>query len=329
VRILAVTNLRAPFVKKQVESLRKLGVDVDLLEVDRTHGGRRVYSMLGRRVRQVVAEWRPDIVHVIYGGVMADVVTRRVTQMPVVITFCGTDLVGGNEGHKLLKRLSVRYGVIASRRAALRARSIVVESKRLLAALPSGIDRARVWIVPDGVDLELFRPLDREDCRRQLGWGEDEKHVLFPASRTRPEKQFWLAKSAVEGLRAAGRRIQLHELVGVPHEHVPVWLSAADAVVMTSTHEGSPNTIKEALACNVAVVSVDVGDVHEWIDGIEGCFLAEATPEDVAEKLARTLDTTSRIDSRGAVSGLALACIAERLRDVYASTMAIPHRRST
>jgi glycosyltransferase involved in cell wall biosynthesis len=259
---------------------------------------------------------------------MAEVITRRITQTPVVITFCGTDLVGGNEGHKALKRLSVRYGVIASRRAALRARSVVVESKRLLAALPSGVDRTRVWIVPDGVDLELFRPLNQKDCRRQLGWGDDEKHLLFPAARSRPEKRFWLANAAVQRLEADGRRIRIHELTGIPHEQVPVWLGAADAVVMTSTHEGSPNTIKEALACNLAVVSVDVGDVRDRIDGIEGCFLAAATPEAVAEKLALALNRSGPVDSRRSVLGLALGCVAERLRDMYAATLVAP-RRST
>jgi teichuronic acid biosynthesis glycosyltransferase TuaC len=123
---------------------------------------------------------------------------------------------------------------------------------------------------------------------------------------------------------AEGRRIQLHELAGIPHEQVPVWLGAADTLVMTSTHGGSPNTIKEALACNLAVVSVDVGDVHERTEGVEGCFLADATPEDVAEKLACALGRTDRIDSRGSVLGLALERVAERLQDVYASTLAAP-----
>jgi glycosyltransferase involved in cell wall biosynthesis len=322
VRVLAVTNLRAPFVKKQVESLRRIGIEMDLLEVDRTYGGRRVYATLARRVQQVADEWRPDLVHVIYGGVMADVVTRRVAPTPVAVTFCGSDLVGGDEGHRLLKRLNVRYGVAASRRAARRARSIILESTCLLPALPSRIDSSRVWIVPDGVDLALFRPLDRSDCRQRLGWDQHIGHVIFPAPRTRREKRFELAQAAVERLEAADARVQLHELADVPHEEVPLWLNAADAVVLTSTHEGSPNVIKEALACNVAVVSVDVGDVGERIEGVAGCFLAEATPDDLADKLRRTLGVTGRIESRAAVQQLELGRIAERLEGVYAATVA-------
>jgi teichuronic acid biosynthesis glycosyltransferase TuaC len=274
VRVLAVTNLRAPFVKKQVDSLRAIHHEVELLYADRTTGGRRVYLTLGRAVRRAVAEIQPDVVHVIYGGVMADIVTRSIKDVPVVVTFCGSDLIGSSGGQRLLKRLSVRYGIAASRRAAVRACAVAVESKGLMDALPKAVDPSRIWIVPDGVDLSLFKPHDQRQCQMQLGWNPSAKHVLFPASRDRPEKRFQLAEAAVAKIQGDGWDVHLHELAGVPHESVPIWLNAADVVVLTSTHEGSPNTIKEALACNIPFVSVDVGDVRERMRGVEGCFLA-------------------------------------------------------
>jgi len=94
-------------------------------------------------------------------------------------------------------------------------------------------------------------------------------------------------------------------------------MNAADAVVLTSAHEGSPNAVKEALACNVPVVSVDVGDVRDRLEGIEGCFLAEATPEDLAAKLALVFERSSRIEAREHLVELSLGRVAERLRDIY------------
>ena len=136
-RVLAVTNLYptesspAPgtFVASQIDSLRQLGVEVELLHVDRFAGGRRVYRSLARDVLQAVNETEPDLVHVMYGGVMADVVTRKIRDRPVLVSFCGTDVLGTG-GRGVVDRLSHRYGVLASRRAALRAAGIVVKDRK-------------------------------------------------------------------------------------------------------------------------------------------------------------------------------------------------------
>jgi glycosyltransferase involved in cell wall biosynthesis len=105
--------------------------------------------------------------------------------------------------------------------------------------------------------------------------------------------------------------------VDVPHEEVPLWLNAADVVLLTSTHEGSPNAVKEALACNVPIVSVEVGDVRERIDGVEGCHCAAATPPDLAAKLAEVLERGERVRGREQVLELSLPTVARRLRAIY------------
>ncbi len=315
--MLVVTNLLGPFVGMQVEGLRRIGVDVEQLYLDRTNLGPWVYLDTPRLVRRAVEGARPDVVHVMYGGVMAEIVTRTIRTPPVVITFYGSDLLGGREKRSLLKRIAVRYGVHASRRAAARAAAIVAQSRVLGEALPER-DRSRVRVIPDGVDTTLFAPRDRLACRRELGWNPAVKHVLFPSSSARPEKRFELARAAVAQIDRRGS-VELHELSGVPHDRVPIWLNATDAIVLTSTHEGSPNVVKEALACDVAVVSVDVGDVRERIEGIDGCFLAEPTPADIADKLGRALARSSRIEAREGMVELSLERVAQRLLDVYRS----------
>jgi glycosyltransferase involved in cell wall biosynthesis len=323
VRALVVTNMyptpTAPstgtFVAAQVESLRDAGVEIGMLHLARRDNGRRVYRNLAQRIPDVVRETEPDVLHVMYGGVIADVATRVVRDRPVIVSFCGSDLLGGDAAG-IVQHLATRYSMLASRRAAHRAAGIIVKARNLWDALPETVDRTRVWIVPNGVDLAHFHPRARSACRRLLGWVDDQRHVLFPANPRRPEKRFTLAEAAITSLNGTGR-IQLHALTGVPHDRVPIWINAADAVILTSTHEGSPNAVKEALACNVPVVSTDVGDVRERLTGIEGCFVAEPTPADLAAKLALVLERRERVDARERIADLALDAVAHRIIDVY------------
>ena len=92
---------------------------------------------------------------------------------------------------------------------------------------------------------------------------------------------------------------------GVPHADMPFLLNACDALVFTSMQEGSPNAVKEALACNLPVVSVPVGDVAFRLTGIEGCELcADDRPESIAAALERVLRSGRRSAGRDAVSHL-------------------------
>lgn len=324
-RALVVTNMyptatapyAGPFVAAQVESVRATGVHVDVMHFPRHELGRDVYRGLGKKVRTAVASHEPDLVHVAYGGVMAEAVTRSVRDRPVLVTFHGTDLLAGKASNAL-RGLMLRLGVVASRRAAQRAAGVIVVSPTLLDALPRSLDRSRVWVVPNGVDVARFRPLDRPECQSVLGWDPARTHVLFPASPSRPVKQFPLAKAAVELANQAGADLQLHTLDGVAHDDVPVWLNAASAVLLTSAHEASPVIVKEALACNVPVVSVDVGDVRERMAGIDGCFIAAPTPDDLADKLVRALAYDGRIAGRERIVELSLERVADRVRGIYA-----------
>jgi glycosyltransferase involved in cell wall biosynthesis len=106
-------------------------------------------------------------------------------------------------------------------------------------------------------------------------------------------------------------------------------LNAASAVLLTSSHEGSPTAVKEALACNVPVVSVDVGDVRERITGIEGCFITDAVVGDIAAKLDRALGRRERIEARGRVEEFSLEQVAAKLLEIYGVVANRPLRTPT
>ena len=304
------------FVEQQIEGLRKVGLDVDLIFVKRAQSGMSAYLGLGRQIRSKIAGFQPDLVHVMYGGVMAEVVTHVVDRVPTVVSFCGSDLLGQPLSNTV-RRLIARCGVLASWRAARRACGIVTKAKNLCNALPEDVDRAKVRIIPNGVDLERFKPLDRHACRARLGWAEDAFHVLFPTNSGDPCKRPDLACASIDALSRLGVTVDMHELRGVLHKEVPVWLNASNAVLLTSRHEGSPNIIKEALACNLPVVSVDVGDVRDRVQEIEGCYLALPEPHDLATKLYMVYAGSGRSSGREKMQELSLERIALRLKRFY------------
>src|SRR5581483_499662 len=136
------------------------------------------------------------------------------------------------------------------------------------------------------VDLDRFRPMDRSSCLEQLGWPADRKYVLTYG--TDAGKRLDLAHQAVN-LVAAGTPVELKILSGVDHSLVPIWLNAASVFLVTSSAEGSPNTVKEALACDLPVISTDVGDVRERISAIEGCAVVSPEPTEIVDALRRVL----------------------------------------
>jgi teichuronic acid biosynthesis glycosyltransferase TuaC len=324
VNILAITNdypteqrpTQGTFNEQQVKGLRGAGLDVEVLMVDRATQGYRAYHNLAAGVRKQAALNRPALIHVMYGGVMAKTVVKAITDCPVIVSFCGSDLQGENLPG-MLRRMAIRYGVWCSRFAARHAQGVIVKSENLWRALPASMDKQRARIIPNGVDLDRFTPMDSNACRQRLGWDLNRFHVLVGARSGKPGKRFWLAQAAVQEAQRAGLPAELHRLEGVKHEDVPVWLNSCDCLILTSEREGSPNIVKEALACGVPVVSVDVGDVAERIQGISGCYICPSDPRDLAARLVAVKNGPRKVQSRIKMDDLSLQKVAERLIDFY------------
>lgn len=332
-RVLAVTNMyptpQSPtigtFVEQQVLGLRHCGLDVEVMHVDRCERGMSSYFTMGAELQSRIERFQPDVVHAMYGGVLAEWVTRIVKDRPTVVSFCGSDLLGELLSGPM-RRVISEYGILASYIAARRAVGIVVKSRNLEEALPATVDRSKVRIIPNGVDLERFRPLSQVDCRNRLGWDPAKFHVLFPTNAGDPRKRLYLAQAAVDEANRSGLNAELHQLRGVRHEAVPIWLNASNVVLLTSLHEGSPNVIKEALACDIPVVSVDVGDVSERVKGIEGCYIARADAGDLGTKLGFVGAGGARISGRERMQALSLEQTAQYLQSFY-HEVAEFHRR--
>jgi glycosyltransferase involved in cell wall biosynthesis len=296
-KVLAVTNMyptpSAPtngvFVEQQVKGMLSIGLQVRVVLIDRRQEGAVAYYRMAPKIRRAIADFEPDLIHVMYGGVMADRITRQKGLPPVIVTYHGSDLMGDNLSG-LRRKLVSYYGIYCSKTAARRASGVVVVARHLIKRLPECVRQQKVRVIACGIDLERFKPLDQHSCQQQLGWASDRSHILFASNSGDPVKRPWLAQAAVEQLNKKGVRAELHYLSGVSYSDVPAWINASNVFLLTSLHEGSPTIVKEAIACGVPIVSVDVGDVAERIEGIEGCCLAKAEPEDLALKLRWVLE---------------------------------------
>ena len=302
------------FIKRQAEFLQAAGVAV---EVFAFRGGKNPYNYAAAwtRLYPRLTPDHYDLVHAQFGqsGLLA--LPKRI---PLVVTFRGSDLLGivGDEHgrHTWKGRVLQR----ASRLVARRADAVILVSDHMRASITTS---APVHVIPSGLDLKLFRPTPRDEARRLLKLDPAERLVLFVGRPQQARKRFDLASAAVDLLN---QRLPARLVVGwgVPHVKIPLYMSACDALIVTSMQEGSPNVVKEALACNLPVVSVAVGDVPERLAGVQGCEVtADEEPATIAAALERTLRRGDRVAGRQAVQHLDEHLLTERVIDIYRSVI--------
>lgn len=286
----------APFIVEQAEALRAEGCEVDFFGV--TGKGIKGYMKSLPLLKQAIKEFTPNVVHAHYGlsGLLADL-QRKV---PVVVTFHGSDI---NDPKVLpFSRLAMR----------LSSHSIFVSQKNVKRAKPR---RNRFTLLPCGVDLSETQLTSRQDAREKMGLKENGCYVLFAGAFENTVKNAPLAQAAVAKLPG----VELIELKGYTREQVTLLMCAANAFLMTSFTEGSPQVVKEAMACGCPIVSVDVGDVAERIEGVEGCFITDRTPEAIAEKLGQAFAFVGRTNGREQIISLGLTniSVSQKLMDIY------------
>ena len=208
-----------------------------------------------------------------------------------MVSFAGSDSNGAPA-----RPGRVALSVPASQLAALLARRVSVHNGRMRQALWWPPARRRADVLCDGIDVARFRPASRAEARRRRGLPRDGARVVFVATNVgaRPVKRRELAEAALARLPG----VALEVVSGVPFSAMPDVYASADALVLTSHAEGSPNCVKEALACARPVVAVDVGDVREILGGLTNCAVAPAEPDALAAALAAAL-----ADGRGCPDG--------------------------
>jgi teichuronic acid biosynthesis glycosyltransferase TuaC len=298
------------FSKRQARELAAAGLDVQVHYLASRSNPIYLFTEL-RRLRVLVKSTRPDVVHAHYGTMTAFIAACSGARN-LVITFHGSDL-------NFLKHaffLKEVFAKLLSQLSVLRASAVVCVSEKLQAKLwwRRGISR----VLPFGVDLNHYYPIAPMEARKKLGFSSNSEYILFNSSA--PVKRLDLAELAVAQLQREGRSVELVALSGgVNYEKMLLLLNACNCLLLCSDSEGSPVMVKEAMACNLPVVSTDVGDVADVIRSTNPMAMATQNPESLAEAIRVVLENGNKSNGREIVVAkeLSSSSIAERLIIVY------------
>ena len=265
------------------------------------------------RVLEAISSNEYDLVHTNSG--LAAPFGLLQPDRPIVQTLWGTDLMGdylGGYYSRILKYAVEGFDEVIVRNDAMNRE----------------LDR-RAHVIPAGVDMEKFREIPREMARNEVGWDTEGRYVLFPYSPDNERKNYPLARRVVERANEQlSEPVELRTVSRVPHEQIPYYLNASDALLLTSRLEGSPNTVKEALACNVPVVSTDVGDVRERLREVEPSTVA-TDPKTLVTGLVAAIEQGGRCNGRTAVEPLSWDRVGQRILELYETVLSEPPRRNS
>lgn len=288
----------SPIVLNQGESLRKQGVDVSYYPI--RGKGLKGYLSNVAPLREHIREREADLVHAHYS--MSGFLATLAGAHPLVVSLMGCDV-----------NSETRYRPLMLFLAKYKWSKTIVKSKQMWDLL--GQDG--VEIVANGVDLGSFAPMSREAALKHLGWNRSRRHILFAADPSRPEKNYALAEKAFSLLELVD--VDVHHLGNVNHEDMPFHYNGADLVILTSLREGSPNVIKEAMACNRPIVSTIVGDVEELLSGVDSCFVVDHDERRLADAIALAMQGSTTSSGRRRIEqlGLADSDVSSRITALY------------
>ena len=314
-KVLVITNMYpspdmpffGTFVKDQVESLRVEGVDIDILFVN---GVKSAFNYLWAfpRLWAKLLTRRYDLIHAHY--VFSGIIARAQFLYPVVLTHHGSQVFHGWQAPicRIISKLVDRTIVMSPE---------MKERGRLNKSL----------VIPCGINFDFFKPMAGDQARDELNLPQDKKLVLFAGEYYKWNKRWDIVQAALKILKKRNPDVDLVLVSKQPFSVVPKYMNACDVLVLVSDGEGSPMVIKEAMACNLPIVSVPVGDVPEVLGSTEGCYLCTQEPQDVAEKLELALRRGKRTNGRKTISHLEIGAISRRIITFYRNVLKEKHSR--
>ncbi|MDB2252500.1 glycosyltransferase [Halorubrum ezzemoulense] len=305
-KVLNLINAHKPFLMDQIDALEEAGVECDTICVpgdfhandsDFTSRSPIDYLKFYPKVLSHISS-DYDVIHAHYGLTAPFALAQP--HRPVVLSLWGRDLFG--PAAPVTKACAKLCG------------EVIVRSEEMREELGQP-----AHIVERGVDLEKFRPMDQEQAREKVNWSNKRKHVIFPYSPQRDKKNYQLAEEVIEEVKSiADENVALHAIYNEPHKKIPVYLNASDLLLMTSRpkSEGSPNTVKEALACNTPVVSTNVGDVSNLIGDVSGYHICN-NKEEIVKSTAEVLRSGDTVNGRIRARDLSWSRTTDSIIDIY------------
>ena len=269
----------APFVEEQILALKKNGIEIFCYKIK----GKGLLGYLRELpiIMRTIKNCKPNIIHAHYG--LSGLLANLQRKIPVVTTYHGSDI--NNPKILPFSKVSIK----------LSSYNIFVSQRNIAIATPKN----RFTLIPCGVDLTEEQLISRDKAREVLNIEKNEKIILFAGAFNNRVKDAELAKKSVDILNKKQKKVRFVELKNYTRKKVSLLMCAVNCLLMTSKTEGSPQVIKEAMACGCPIVSVDVGDVAERTSGVEGCYIVPSREAaEIAGELQKAITFEGKTNGR-------------------------------
>lgn len=296
------------FVKEQVESLQRLGLECDVFYCDGKGKGFKQYITYVPKLWWRVLTGHYDILHCHHA---LSLILLTMTGWPF---FKKTVLSYQNDPDR-------EWGGKWFRRFRHYVNCFIIKNRSEYLKYPKTV------YLPNGVNQDFFRPMDKEECRRKLGLDNSKIYIMYMDSnkgvRTQKRKdRFDETLHILNEKYGYNGKVECISLRNTPREFIPTYMNACDLHLISSDFEGSPNSVKECICCNTPVVSTDVGNVREMIGDISGAYVEdEFSPKALAVACNKVLMETEPFSGRDKflAKGYGMATVAQKLSSIYES----------
>lgn len=295
-------KLKNPVIDNQIYSL-----DLDKIQSLRfiLKKGGFYYVLNIFKLRKFVKVNNIDIIHAHYSfsGLLSSL---SFSGKPIVCSLMGSDVLANKLFNRIIKFFNKKMWT-----------RTIVKSIEMKKVFPNTV------VIPNGVDFKNFRPINKSDAIFKTGFNKDEINIIFVATNPNTKvKNINLAKTAVEIVKEKiEKKVNLHILSNVKFLDLPYFFSSADMLLLTSFSEGSPNVIKEAMACNCPIVSTNVGDIADIITEAKGCFITNFNSEDVALKIVKAIKFGTKTNGRKLVGDFSTDKISKKIYNLYINNL--------
>lgn len=297
------------FVKEQVESLQKIGIDCDVFYCDGKNRGFKQY------ITYVPSLWKKAML----GGY--DIIHCHHALSAIILCLTGAPL---------FKKVVLSYQNDPSHEwgdKCFKFFNVFFKAFILKNTSDKYLVYPKMHYLPNGCNQDFFKPMDKLECRKELGWDMDKQYIIYMDSnkgvRTQKRKDRFDETIKILNVKY-GYNAEAVVMRNVKRELIPTYMNAADLHMISSDFEGSPNSVKECMCCNTPVVSTNVGNVAEMIGDIEGAYVVnDFTAEALAEACDKVLKSSEPFNGRNEflAKGYGMATVAEKLKNIYLSIM--------